>query len=73
MFTVDVAALRGRMGAQKCSISKLARAAGVNRNTMTFYLEHPEKFPYPVMQKVANTLCMNVDEARRVFFTQELA
>ena len=72
MFIVDTEALRGKMGAKKYTVSKLAKAAAVNRNTMAFYLEHPDKFPYPVMQRIADELDLRFDEARDIFFKQKL-
>ena len=73
MFEIDVTALWGKMGEQRCTVAKLAREAGVSRNTMAHYMAHPEKTPYPIMQAAAKTLNMSVAEAREIFFKEKLA
>jgi len=73
MFAVDVTALRGKMGERKCNVTKLAKAVGVDRNTMAHYLDHPEKFPYPVMQRASIALGLSFAEAQNIFFREKLA
>lgn len=70
---MNVDALYAKMGERRFSISKLAKASGVNRNTMSYYLKHPEKFPYPIMESIATELRMNIEEAREIFFASKLA
>ena len=72
MFIVDTEALREKMGGRRYTITKLAKTANVDRNTMRCYLEHPEKFPYPVMQKIADEFELSYEEAKEIFFKQKL-
>lgn len=73
MFVVDTEALREKMGGRRYTITKLAKATSVDRNTMRFYLKNPHKFPYPVMQKIADELDLTYEEAKNIFFKQKLA
>lgn len=70
MFHVDVPKVRGKMAERGYTIGSLSEAVGVNRNTLSGYLENPEKMPYNIVVAMAELLCDTTDEASGVFFCQ---
>lgn len=68
MVFVDVPKLRGKMAERGYSITSISEHVGVNRNTMSSYLENPEKMPYSVVAKLADILCDTRSEAAGIFF-----
>jgi predicted transcriptional regulator len=67
MVFVDVPKLRGKMAERGYSITSISEDIGVNRNTMSSYLENPEKMPYSVVAKLADILCDTRSEAAGIF------
>ena len=72
MVHIDVPKVRGKMAERGFTITSLAEKLGVNRNTLSTYLETPEKTPYAVVSGMANALCDNADEANAIFFAATL-
>lgn len=72
MFCVNVAKVRGKMTEKGFSIVSLSKALGINRNTLSSYLENPGKIPYAILNSMAELLCDNVEEAISIFFTKDL-
>lgn len=72
MVFVDVPKLRGKMAEHGYNITSMSESLGVSRNTMSAYLENPEKMPYSVVAKLADILCDTQDEAVRIFFADDL-
>lgn len=68
MVFVDVPKLRGKMAERGYNITSISEHVGVNRNTMSSYLENPEKMPYSVVAKLADILCDTRSEACGIFF-----
>lgn len=68
MVFVDVPKLRGKMAERGYNITSISEDIGVNRNTMSSYLENPEKMPYSVVAKLADILCDTWSEAAGIFF-----
>lgn len=72
MVFVDVPKLRGKMAERGYNITSMSESLGVSRNTMSAYLENPEKMPYRVVAKLADILCDTQDEAAGIFFADDL-
>lgn len=68
MYTVDIPKLRGKMGEKGYNITSLSQKIGVNRNTMSSYLEHPATIPYGKIAALAEILCDTRQECVDVFF-----
>ena len=68
MVFVDVPKLRGKMAERGYNITSISEDVGVNRNTMSSYLENPGKMPYSVVAKLADILCDTRSEAAGIFF-----
>ena len=68
MVFVDVPKLRGKMAERGYNITSISEDIGVNRNTMSSYLENPEKMPYSVVAKLADILFDTRSEAAGIFF-----
>ena len=68
MVFVDVPKLRGKMAERGYNITSISEDIGVNRNTMSSYLEIPENMPYSVVAKLADILCDTRSEAAGIFF-----
>lgn len=49
------------------TITSLAERLGINRNTLSSYLESPEKIPYTVVSNMADALCDTAEEASPIF------
>ena len=49
MAFVDVPKVRGKMAEKGYTITSLADILGINRNTLSLYLENPDKIPYGVI------------------------
>lgn len=72
MVKIDVPKLRGKMAERGFTITSMAKKLGINRNTLSSYLEAPEKIPYVVVSGLADALCDTPEEASAIFFTQDL-
>ena len=46
MVRIDVPKVRGKMAERGFNITSMAMRLGVSRNTLSGYLETPEKMPY---------------------------
>lgn len=71
MIRVDVPKLRGKMAEKGFTITSISDEIGVNRNTFSGYLEHPEKMTYSVIAALAELLCDSYEEACKIFFAQD--
>ena len=72
MVHVDVPKVKGKMAEHGFTITSLAEKLGINRNTLSAYLDTPEKMPYAVVADMAEVLCDNTEEASSIFFAQTL-
>lgn len=72
MYCVDIQKVKGKMGEKNFTITSLANALSINRNTLSTYLEKPKKIPYEVISNMASVLCDSEEEARNIFFTSKL-
>ena len=72
MVKIDVPKLRGKMVEKGFTITSMAEKLGINRNTLSSYLETPEKTPYIVVSNLAEMLCDTVEEANSIFFAHDL-
>lgn len=69
---VDIPKVRGKMAERGYTITSMSDRIGVNRNTLTTYLENPDKMPYKVISSMADVLCDTADEAAAIFFAPYL-
>ena len=65
---IDVLKVRGKMAERGFTITSLAERLGINRNTLSSYLETPGKTPYSVVSSMAAALCDTAEEASSIFF-----
>lgn len=72
MAFVDVPKVRGKMAEKGYTITSLADILGINRNTLSLYLENPDKIPYGVIAKMADVLCDTPQNAAEIFFAASL-
>lgn len=72
MVKIDVPRVKGKMAERGFTISSLAEKLGINRNTLSSYLETPEKIPYVIVSAMADALCDTPEEASSIFFAQDL-
>ena len=72
MAYIDVRRVRGKMAEKEYTISQLAEKLGINRNTLSTYLETPEKMPYHIVSSMAEILCDSSEEANSIFFATSL-
>ena len=72
MVFVDVPKVRGKMAEKGYNITSLSDLLGINRNTLTLYLETPGKMPYGVVSKMAEILCDDPNDAISIFFATDL-
>ncbi len=72
MANINIAKVKGKMGEKGLSVSALASMLSINRNTLSNYLDHPEKTPYAVVSKMAEILCDSPEEASAIFFDSNL-
>lgn len=70
-MTIDIRRIKGLMAENEYNITSLAHDIGVSRNTLSGYFETPEKMPYGVVQKIAEILCKDAEEAKIVFFAPD--
>ena len=68
MYEINIPKLRGKMAEKNYTISSVANALGIDRNTLSKYLSVPGKTPYDVMVKIAERVCDNRQEATDIFF-----
>ncbi len=72
MVTVSIPKVRGKMVEKGYTISSFSKELNVDRNTLSNYLNRPEKMPYYIVDALANLLCSNSDEAAAIFFAPDL-
>lgn len=72
MAYIDVPKVKGKMAECGYTISSLAEKLGINRNTLSSYLETPEKTPYNIVSRMAEVLCSSSEEASSIFFAHDL-
>ena len=72
MVHIDVRKVKGKMAERGFTITSLAEKLGINRNTLSSYLETPEKTPYSVVSDMAAMLCDTTEEANSIFFAHDL-
>lgn len=72
MVHIDVPKIRGKMAERGFTITSMAERLGINRNTLTSYLEAPGKMPYEIVVKMADALCDTASEATTIFFAIDL-
>lgn len=72
MYYVDTPKVRGKIYEKGYTITSLAKALGINRNTLSTYLESPESIPYGKLSKMAELLCDTPCEASAIFFSRNL-
>lgn len=68
MVRVNVDRVRGKMAEKRFTITSLAKILGIDRNTLSAYLENPEKMPYSIVSEMADILCDTIEEAITIFF-----
>lgn len=72
MAYINVPKVRGKMAEKGFSITSLAKSLEISRNTLSTYLEEPNKIPYSTVAKMADLLCSSPDEAAAIFFATDL-
>ena len=72
MVRIDVPRVKGKMAERGYTITSLSSKLGINRNTLSIYLDSPEKTPYSVVASMAEILCSSPEEASSIFFAQDL-
>lgn len=72
MVHINVCRVKGKMAERGFTITSLAEKLGINRNTLSSYLEKPEKMPYSVVSDMAAALCDTTEEANAIFFAKDL-
>lgn len=72
MVHIDVPKVLGKMAERGFTRTSLAERLGINRNTLSSYLETPEKTPYSVVSDMASILCDTTEEANSIFFAHDL-
>lgn len=73
MYSVDTPKIRGKMSERGYTITSLAKQIGINRNTLSSYLEAPENIPYGKLSIMAELLCDTPDEASSIFLIRTYA
>ena len=71
MIRIDVPKVRGKMAERGFNITSKATKLGISRNTLSGYLETPEKMPYSIVSDLATILCDTSDEAKSIFFADD--
>ena len=69
---VDVPKVRGKMAERGFTITSMSDRLGISRNTLSLYLENPNRMPYKVISDMAGALCDTADEAATIFFAPHL-
>lgn len=69
---VDIPKVHGKMAERGYTITSMSDRLGINRNTLSTYLEKPSKMPYNVLSDMADALCDTADEAAAIFFAPGL-
>lgn len=72
MVHIDVPKVRGKMAERGYTITSLSNKLGINRNTLSAYLETPGKMPYTIISGMAVALCDTTNEAATIFFAPDL-
>ena len=72
MVHVDIPKVKGKMAERGYSVTSLAKELGISRNTLSNYLEEPQKIPYCIISTMANLLCETSEEAISIFFAPDL-
>ena len=72
MVHIDVPKVRGKMAERGYTITSLSNELGINRNTLSAYLDAPEKMPYTIISGMAAVLCDTSNEAASIFFAPDL-
>lgn len=72
MVQINIPKVRGKMGEKGLTITALANQLGIARNTLSHYLNEPEKTPYNVVSNMAAILCDTSEEATAIFFDPNL-
>lgn len=72
MYNVNVPRVRGKMAERNYTITSLAAELGIDRNTLSKYLDRPHKIPYDILSRMASLLCFSEQEAQDIFFAEEL-
>lgn len=71
MAYINVPKVRGKIAECGFTITSLAKSLDISRNTLSKYLETPEKMPYDIVARMAALLCDNADEAAAIFFARD--
>lgn len=69
---IDIPKVRGKMAERGFTITSLSNRLGINRNTLSAYLENPGKMPYSIVSDMAAALCDTANEATSIFFCRKL-
>lgn len=69
---VDIPKVRGKMAECGFNLTSMSNRLGINRNTLSAYLDTPSKMPYGIISDMASVLCETVEEATAIFFAPDL-
>lgn len=72
MVHVDIPKVKGKMAERGYTITSLAKELNISRNTLSGYLEEPQKIPYCIISAMAKLLCDTSEEASSIFFAPDL-
>ena len=72
MVHIDVPRVRGKMAERGYTITSLAKKLKIARATLSNYLDDPNKMPYLIIAAMADILCDSTEEAKNIFFAQDL-
>ena len=71
MVHIDIPKVKGKMAEHGYTITSLSKKLDISRNTLSSYLEKPEKTPYSIVSSMANILCEDTAEACSIFFAPD--
>ena len=72
MARIDIPKVKGKMAERGFTITSLSAKLGISRNTLSSYLDAPEKIPYYIVAAMADALCETPAEACSIFFASNL-
>lgn len=67
MFKININKVKGKMAEKGFNNTSLAKEISISRNTLSSYLNNPEKTPYYILAKLAECLCDTEKEATEIF------
>jgi transcriptional regulator with XRE-family HTH domain len=72
MLKIDTNEIFAYMGRQRMTRKAFAKRLEISENTLRSYFNNPDNMPYEILIKMIKILNISAEDARGIFFSEEL-